>query len=48
MLAGLTIAPASTGSGMSFWIVDRGLNNAGKTRPYDGKLFEVAVPIAGR
>ncbi|MGH2690512.1 MAG: hypothetical protein ACRDKW_17145 [Actinomycetota bacterium] len=51
-LAGLTIAPASEGDGMSLWIVDRGINNTlnrdpitGEAPPNDGKLHELSVDI---
>ena len=52
-LAGVTIAPASEGDGMSLWVVDRGINNTmnldpltGDPPPNDGKLHELAVDIA--
>ncbi|MGH2688814.1 MAG: SdiA-regulated domain-containing protein [Actinomycetota bacterium] len=45
-LAGLVIAPASSGHGNSLWIVDRGINNSQhRTARYDGKLFELSVPL---
>ncbi len=42
--AGGTWAPASSGSGISLWVVDRGVD---ASSPRDGKLYELSVPGSG-
>ncbi|GIU87163.1 MAG: hypothetical protein KatS3mg009_1678 [Acidimicrobiia bacterium] len=43
-VSGLTIAPASSGSGnQNLWVVDRGVDNGPDPNENDGKLFEIAV-----
>lgn len=44
--AGIAIAPASSGSGRSFYVVDRGLDNDVVPDENDGKLYELTFPIA--
>lgn len=44
-LSGLAIAPSSTGSGaMTYWIVDRGIDNDDDATENDGRIIEVAAP----
>jgi hypothetical protein len=44
LVSGLTVAPASNGTGqLNYWIVDRGVDNGGNPNENDGKLFEVAA-----
>lgn len=43
-ISGLTMAPASVGSGWNYWIVDRAVSGLVVPTENDGKLFEVAVP----
>jgi hypothetical protein len=40
---GLAVAPSSTGTGMSVWITDRGIDNGGNPTENDGRLFELAI-----
>jgi putative cell wall-binding protein len=42
-LGGVTIAPCSTGSGTSAYIVDRGVDNADDVNENDGRIYEVRV-----
>ncbi len=47
-LSGLTMAPASNGSGRwNLWIVDRAVDNDSVPTENDGKLFEISVPAGG-
>ncbi len=41
--AGVTVAPGS-GSGTSYWIVERGVDNNTDPNENDGKVYEVAAP----
>jgi Big-like domain-containing protein len=44
-MAGMTIAPASNGSGVSnYWIADRGVDNNQDPNENDGKVYEVTAP----
>ena len=43
-ISGLTMAPASNGSGqMNYWIVDRAVDNGANSRENDGKIFEIST-----
>lgn len=42
-ISGLKMAPASNGSGMDYWIVDRAVDNGSNASENDGKLFEVSI-----
>ncbi|MBK8811289.1 MAG: carboxypeptidase regulatory-like domain-containing protein [Acidobacteria bacterium] len=47
-LSGMTMAPASNGSGRwNIWIVDRAVDNDSVPTENDGKLFEISVPAGG-
>ncbi len=47
-ISGLTIAPASDGSGADhIWIVDRAVDNGSDATENDGRLFEFAAPMSG-
>jgi hypothetical protein len=49
MPAGLTVAPASDGSGRrNLYIVDRGLDNDAHPRENDGRLYEMSVSLPPR
>jgi hypothetical protein len=44
-LAGVTLAPASDGSGrMNLWLSDRGVDNNQDPNENDGKVYEMSVP----
>ncbi|HEX5094854.1 MAG TPA: putative Ig domain-containing protein [Acidimicrobiia bacterium] len=44
LVSGLTVAPASNGTGqLNYWIVDRGQDNGANSSENDGKLYEVAA-----
>jgi DNA-binding beta-propeller fold protein YncE len=43
--SGLVLAPASSGSGTSLYIVDRGVDNSADPRESDGRLFELRVDL---
>lgn len=45
--AGLAYAPSTNGSGKSFYIVDRGIDNDYNGNPIDGKMFELTAPGGG-
>jgi len=42
-ISGLGMAPSSTGSGMSYWIVDRNVDNGSNSNENDGHLVEIAL-----
>ncbi len=46
-VSGLEVAPSSVGSGSSFFIVDRAIDNGPNPAENDGMLFEVAAPDLG-
>jgi hypothetical protein len=41
------MAPASTGTGMNLWIVDRAVDNGADPNENDGKIFEITAPNIG-
>ena len=44
LVSGLTVAPASNGSGqLNYWIVDRKVDNGANPNENDGRLFEIAA-----
>jgi len=43
--SGLAYAPASTGSGQHFYILDRGIDNNSDPNIVDGKMFELTAPV---
>jgi hypothetical protein len=46
-ISGLAMAPASTGTGMNLWIVDRAVDNGADPNENDGKIFEITAPNIG-
>jgi len=46
-ISGLAAAPATTGTGMNLWIVDRAVDNGANSNENDGKIFEITAPNLG-
>ena len=46
-VSGLGMAPASSGSGWNYWIVDRAVDNDSAPSENDGRLFEISIPGGG-
>ncbi len=44
---GITLAPASSGGGMSLYVADRGIDNNPLPTENDGRIFEIAVASGG-
>lgn len=46
-ISGLGVAPATVGSGLHYWIVDRAVDNGPDPRENDGMMFEISVSGGG-
>ena len=45
--AGLAVGPSTTGSGRSFYVVARGVDNNSDPNENDGRLYEIRSPLSG-
>ena len=45
--AGLAVGPSTTGSGRSFYVVARGVDNNSDPDENDGRLYEISSPLSG-
>ena len=45
--AGLAVGPSTTGSGRSFYVVARGVDNNSDPDENDGRLYEIISPLSG-